>query len=343
MAKAATPKLAVAVSKAGGLGFIAAGYNSDNLEDLLEEAEKLLLQESTPDLKIKAETEGKGPKFLPIGVGFITWSASLGKALPCFPRYCPAAVWLFAPANGFKDIISWADQIRKATAGKTRIWVQVGCVADAVDVVEAIDPDVIVVQGVDAGGHALAQGASIISVLPEISDKLRELRPDPLRQINLIAAGGISDSRGVLAAMALGAQGCVLGTRFLASYECSVTDGYQKAIIDASDGGISTVRTTIYDKVRDIHGWPQGYDGRGLINKTYVDHVAGLSEFDNGNLYREELNRGYAGYGTDGRLTTYAGTGVGLIKKVIPAGDIVKSLHEGINAALYWRGNASRL
>ncbi|KAJ5974377.1 hypothetical protein N7481_011587 [Penicillium waksmanii] len=343
MAKAATPKLAVAVSKAGGLGFIAAGYQSDYLEDLLEEAEKLLLQESTPDMRIKTEAEDKGPKFLPIGVGFIAWSASLGKALPCFSRYCPAAVWLFAPARGFKDLIPWADQIRKATAGKTRIWVQVGCVADAVEVVEAIGPDVIVVQGVDAGGHALAQGASIISLLPEISDKLRELRSDPTRRIDLIAAGGISDSRGVLAAMALGAQGCVLGTRFLASYECSVTGGYQEAILDASDGGISTVRTTIYDKVRDIHGWPQTYDGRGLINKTYVDHVAGLSEIENGRLYREELNRGDGGYGTDGRLTTYAGTGVGLIKKVIPAGDIVKSLHEGINAALNGRGNISRL
>lgn len=170
MAKAATPKLAVAVSKAGGLGFLAAGYNSDNLEDLLEEAEKLLFETSTPDAKIKAETEFKSPKFLPIGVGFITWSASLEKALPCFSKYCPAAVWLFAPANGVKDLVPWANQIRKATASKIKIWVQVGCVADALEVVATIDPDVIVVQGVDAGGHALAQGASIVSLLPEISD-----------------------------------------------------------------------------------------------------------------------------------------------------------------------------
>lgn len=143
--------------------------------------------------------------------------------------------------------------------------------------------------------------------------------------------------------MALGAQGCVLGTRFLASSECSVTNGYQRAILDASDGGISTVRTTIYDKVRGIHGWPQSYDGRGLINNTYLDHVAGLSEIHNGKLYCEELDRKDGGYGTDGRLTTYAGTGVGLIKKVIPAGEIVNSLHEGVNDALHGRGAASRL
>jgi nitronate monooxygenase len=71
--------------------------------------------------------------------------------------------------------------------------------------------------------------------------------------------------------------------------------------------------------------------------------MAGLSEIENGKLYRDELDRGDGGYGTDGRLTTYAGTGVGLIKKVTPAGDIVKSLHEEVSATLYGGGNLSRL
>ncbi|KAJ5200538.1 Aldolase-type TIM barrel [Penicillium cf. griseofulvum] len=326
MAKVAMPKLAVAVSRAGGLGFIAAGYHSDHLGDLLEEAEDLL-QEGVAD--ISAENEKGTPKFLPIGVGFITWSASLENALPAFSRYCPAAVWLFAPPKGFQDLIPWATKIREATASKSNIWVQVGSVSDAVEVVEAIDPDVIVVQGIDAGGHSLARGASIISLVPEITDKLRELRPYPRKRANVLAAGGISDSRGVAAAMHLGAQGCVLGTRFLASPESKVARGYQKATLDASDGGISTARTKIYDKVRDIHGWPEGYDGRGLINKTFLDHLGGLSEVKNRELYREELSKGNKGYGPNGRLTTYAGTGVGLIREVMPAGDIVKSLREG--------------
>ncbi|KAJ5244437.1 hypothetical protein N7489_004533 [Penicillium chrysogenum] len=340
MAKVAMPKLAAAVSKAGGLGFIAAGYHSDHLEDLLEEAEDLL-QEGTAESPIKVE-EGT-PKFLPVGVGFITWSASLEKALPSFSRYCPAAVWLFAPPQGFRDLIPWATRIREATACRTKIWVQVGSVSDAVEVVEAIDPDVIVVQGLDAGGHSLARGASIVSLVPEIKDKLQELRPFPQKQIDVFAAGGISDSRGVAAAVALGAHGCVLGTRFLASPESLVAHGYQKALLDASDGGTSTVRTKIYDKVRDIHGWPEGYDGRGLINRTFIDHLNGLSEVKNREMYREELNRGDEGYGLNGRLTTYAGTGVGLIREVIPAGDIVKSLREGARALLYGPHNVSKL
>lgn len=331
MAKVAMPKLAVAVSKAGGLGFIAAGYHSDHLEDLLEEAEDLLQdgQSYTP-----AESEAGVPKFLPVGVGFITWSASLEKALPSFSRYCPAAIWLFAPPNGFQDLIPWTSKIREATALRTKIWVQVGSVADAVEVVNAIDPDVIVVQGLDAGGHSLAHGASIVSLVPEINDKLQQLRPYPQKRARVVAAGGITDSRGVVAAMALGAEGCVLGTRFLASPESMVPHGYQKAILDASDGGISTIRTTIYDKVRDIHGWPEGYDGRGLINCTYLDSLGGLSDVKNRELYREELERGDVGYGPKGRLTTYAGTGVGLIREIMPAGDIVKSMREGARKLL---------
>lgn len=332
MAKVAMPKLAVAVSRAGGIGFIAAGYHSDHLEDLLEEAEDLF-QEGPPDTPIESE---KGfPKFLRIGVGFITWSASLEKALPCFSRYYPAAVWLFAPPKGFQDLVPWATKIREATTSRTKIWVQVGSISDAVEVVNAIDPDVIVVQGLDAGGHSLARGASIVSLVPEINDKLLELRPYPQKRADVLAAGAISDGRGVAGAMALGAQGCVLGTRFLASPESMVAYGYQKAILEASDGGITTVRTKIYDKVRDIHGWPEGYDGRGLINKTYLDHLGGLSEVKNRELYREELNRGDEGYGPNGRLTTYAGTGVGLIKEVISAEDIVKSLREGARNILF--------
>ncbi|KAJ5281298.1 hypothetical protein N7478_006670 [Penicillium angulare] len=114
-----------------------------------------------------------------------------------------------------------------------------------------------------------------------------------------------------------------------------IAHGYQKAILDSSDGGINTVRTTIYDKVRDIHGWPEGYYGRGLINCTYLDDLEGLSEVKNRELYCEELNKGDVGYGPKGRLTTYAGTGIGLISEIITAGDIVKSMHEGVHQILH--------
>lgn len=332
MAKVAMPKLAVAVSVAGGLGFIAAGYHSDHLEDLLEEADDQLSEQ-----KANNQTEGNTlePKFLPVGVGFITWSASLDAAMPAFKKYWPCAVWLFAPPHGFQDLVPWATRIRETTSHKSKIWVQVGSVADAVEVAGVVKPDIIVVQGSDAGGHSLARGASIVSLVPETRDKLQKIWAPTQGHISVLAAGGISDGRGVAAAINLGAQGCVLGTRFLASPESLIAHGYQKEILRASDGGISTTRTNIYDRVRDIHGWPNGYDGRGVINRTYVDATGGLSEVENRELYREELNKDDEGYGPEGRLCTYAGTGVGLVKSVMSAGDIVTSTREDANRLLY--------
>ncbi|KAL2129355.1 hypothetical protein VTI74DRAFT_7904 [Chaetomium olivicolor] len=310
MARVAKPLLAVSVSRAGGLGFIAAGYTSDNLYQLLEEAANLLSEENV--------SSSRDIGVLPVGVGFITWSASLETALPAIEKHRPCAAWLFAPPSGLRDLVPWVDQIREVTERKTKIWLQIGCVADAVEAAAMLQPDVLVVQGIDAGGHALGRSASIVSLLPEIRDNLRH--------IPLLAAGGISDGRGVVAAMVLGAQGCALGTRFLASPEAQISDGYQKEVLRASDGGVSTVRTHIYDRVRDIYGWPDRYDGRGLINRTYVDASNGMDEEENRDLYLQEMEKGGSGYGPEGRMTTYAGTGVGLIREVMPAGEIVKSL-----------------
>nr|CEG03786.1 unnamed protein product [Fusarium acuminatum CS5907] len=330
MAKVSTPTLAVAVSKAGGLGFIGAGYTSHKLEESLEEATNLLSEGS--DALAIGESDN-----LPVGVGFITWSASLEAAIPALRKYRPCAVWLFAPPRTIHDLIPWVQQIREATSHASKIWVQIGSVADAILATKLLQPSVLVVQGTDAGGHGLARGASVISLVPEVHDKIRKVQAQQQRvehPIQLLAAGGISDGRGLAASVLLGAQGCVLGTRFLASPEAFIADGYKKEVLRASDGGCSTVRTTIYDKVRDIHGWPIYYDGRGLINRTYIDSVNGLSEEDNQDLYKDEMEKGSEGYGPNGRITTYAGTGVGLIDEVMPARDIVFSVRREANRLL---------
>ena len=106
---------------------------------------------------------------------------------------------------------------------KTKIWIQIGTVSDAVEVAHLCAPDVLVVQGADAGGHGLAQGAGIASLLPEVADALREVGKD---FIPLVAAGGIVEGRGVAACIASGANTVVIGTRFLASREANITKGY---------------------------------------------------------------------------------------------------------------------
>jgi nitronate monooxygenase len=330
MLNIAKANLAVAVSLAGGLGFVAGGYDLSHLEKELVDARRLI-NEATFETSYRQKNSPDLP-VLPIGIGFLNWGASLETALPLIKTYRPCAIWLFAPKTGADDLLPWVQRIRSDTSYKVKIWVQLCCVADAMEYVQKLQPDVLVVQGCDAGGHGYAKSASIITLLPEILDQLNLARPVESHKLHrplIVAAGGIVDGRGVAAAVTLGADGCAMGTRFLASPEAQISKGYQKEILRASDGGVSTVRSTVYDKVRGIYGWPRRFDGRGLINRSYEDILNEvITEDENRQLYEREKLKGDDGWGPQGRMTTYAGTGVGLIREVLPAGQIVTKIRQ---------------
>jgi len=266
-------------------------------------------------------------------VGFINWGSSLSTAIPVIQKYRPAAAWFFAPTS-ISSLVEWTKETRKASPD-TQIWVQVGSVSDALSVVKDVKPDVLVVQGSDAGGHGLALGAGVISLVPEVIDAVEALvvnegRSSPL----IIAAGGIVEARGAAAAFALGVSGVAMGTRFLASKEAVVAKGYQHEVLRAKDGGQTTIRSKLYDNLRGTTGWGESYDGRGIINKSYGDAVAGLDEDENKKLYEEAMKKGDEGWGVEGRLTTYAGTGIGLVKEVKSAGEIVREVSDGARDVL---------
>ncbi|PMD34694.1 NPD-domain-containing protein [Hyaloscypha variabilis F] len=311
---AASP-LAAAVSRAGGLGFLGIGTDTSTFLSLLNEAIATFQASPIPN------TPGD---ILPVGVGFICWGANLSMALSVMQSspLKPAAAWLFAPRET-KDLVAWTEEIRKASSGKTKIWVQVGTVTMALDVAKRCKPDVLVIQGSDAGGHGLAQSSSIITLLPECADALAR---EQFGDIPLIATGGIVDGRGLAAALMLGASGVCLGTRFLASPEAAISEGYRNAVIQTKDGGVNTARTTVYDQLRGTVGWPETYNGRGVLNQSFRDHESGMSEEENKKLYVDATKLGDQGWGSNGRMTTYAGTGVGLIQSVMPAADIVKEV-----------------
>lgn len=325
----AGPKLAVDVSLAGGLGFLAAGMDVTVLPSLFQSASDLLASSPLSDSKPPNSC-------LPIGVGFINWGADLNLSMQEIKKWKPAAAWFFGPKN-IKDLELWAEETRKASPA-TKIWVQVGTVAMTVAVAKACHPDVLVIQGSDAGGHGLAQNSSLISLLPECRDALDAAG---FENIALVAAGGIVEGRGAAAALTLGADGIAMGTRFLASKEAVISAGYQKAVLDAKDGGVTTIRTSVYDKLRGTDGWPEGYNARGVINQSFVDHQAGMTEEENQRLYDEAMKLGDEGWGTEGRITTYAGTGVGLVGEVKPARDIVEEVRTQAKLAAAW--TSSRL
>jgi nitronate monooxygenase len=312
----------------GGIGFIGSGTDTSTLSQDLKSASKLI-----KDSDFKTESG-----CLPIGVGFINWGADRETAMPLIAQFRPAAVWFFAPTD-LESLHVWASQVRQ-TSPDTKVWIQVGSVQEAIEVVNNVKPDVLVVQGTDAGGHGLVRGAGLISLLPEIHDAIRKLYhknpfvSSPLPMPVFVAAGGIVEGRGAAAAFALGASGVVLGTRLLASPEAKISKGYQNEILRATDGGQTTVRTKVYDNLRGTTGWAHTHNGRGIINKSYTDAIEGMSEEENKTLYDTEAKKGDEGWGVNARMTTYAGTGVGLILKVRPVREIVNEVRADAKVAM---------
>jgi enoyl-[acyl-carrier protein] reductase II len=109
----------------------------------------------------------------------------------------------------------------------------------------------IICEGQESGGSIGRQ--SLFSLLPQVVDAV---------QIPVIAAGGIADNRGMRAAFALGAQGIQMGTRFLASSECCISEDYKQRIIRARD----TDSMVIFSKIN--------YPARVIKNKFSVDYIA---------------------------------------------------------------------
>jgi nitronate monooxygenase len=143
----AGPSLAIAVSSAGGLGFIGPGASPSDLESSLSLTSQLI--SSSPSLSKFAQETGT----LPIGVGFQTWAGDLRVATQVLEKFKPSAVWLFAPRHGQKELDEWSRTIRDVRRG-TKIWIQVPSVADAVTAAKSEErADVLVVQGADAGGR----------------------------------------------------------------------------------------------------------------------------------------------------------------------------------------------
>lgn len=313
----ATKTMAVAVTQAGGFGFVGGGFDftSTSTQGSALSSELTLAREL---LKIpNSET-------IPIGVGFITSKCIpadfIENLIPVISEHRPAAIWLFAPPNRechAKIIPALKD------AGQSwglKVFVQVGSVQSAREAVED-GADVVVAQGIDAGGHQWAKGAGLISLVPEVIDMLAEGFPDS--HVQVIAAGGIMDGRGIAAAFALGASGAVMGTRFVATEECPAPENVKSLMIAVKDGGQSTTKSTMFDDIQGTAIWPTVYDGRAIIGDSFKDHLSGLSVEENIAKYKAALENG-----NTSRKIVWVGTGVGIIKSVVSASEVVKNSQE---------------
>jgi nitronate monooxygenase len=159
------------------------------------------------------EDQTEETEILPVGIGLLTFHNDDPSGLiPLIRRHRPVATWLFAQAS--QQHAALISALKPAGASwNMKIFVQIGSVRSAMLAVQE-GADVIVVQGSDAGGHQFAKNASLMTLLPEVSDAVRDVRPD----IPILAAGGIMDGRGIVAALALG-MAFLLTREFLFSFK----------------------------------------------------------------------------------------------------------------------------
>jgi len=227
--------------------------------------------------------------------------------------------------------------IAKAKRAGCLVLYQVGSVADAVKAEDA-GADVIIVQGVEAGGHVWGKrGLSVL--LPEVVDAV---------EVPVVASGGIVDGRGLAAALALGADGVHCGTAFLASVESFAHDYHKQRIVDA--GPDSTVHTDIF-----AINWPPNSPVRVLQNSVTAAAGDKLWGYHPDKLPREVIaaEDGWPIYRyntasplkvTSGNLEAmalYAGDGAARVTGIRPAREIVERMMAEAIATI--RGNAARI
>jgi nitronate monooxygenase len=274
--------LTAAVSNAGGLGLLGGGNG-----DL-----------SWLDRELPVAAEGTSQ---PWGVGFQSWAIDTGTVERAL-QYRPRAVML-----SFGDPRPFTGPIRRAGAA---LIIQVTDLEEARQALDA-GADVIVAQGTEAGGHGARSGRSTLPFVPVVVDLAA---PTPV-----LAAGGIADGRGVAAALALGAAGALIGTRFQATPESLAGPEIKKAIVEGH--GEDTERSRVLDIARGSR-WPARYPGRTL-GHPFLDEWRGRDGELAASAEAKQAYRDGVARGDLPPQPVWAGEAVDLISDLLPAADLV--------------------
>lgn len=298
------PALASAVSNAGGLGSIAmTGWGADGVRERLLEAQTMTNHGIVANV------------LLPYDV-----SAEIDAILAMPPK----VVSFF-----WGDITPYVDRVHETGS---LVMATVGSVDEAKRAAGA-GADMIVAQGWEAGGHV----RGTVATMPLVPAVVDAVAPVPV-----IAAGGITDGRGLAAALCLGAQAAWIGTRFLAAEEADIHPRYQSQVFSAAAD--DTYYSTLFDG-----GWPDA-PGRVIKNDTIENWIASdqpaigsrpgendvIAQDGDGNPIKR-----YAAYAMRADMSgdveaapLWAGQGVGLVKRSQSAAEIVEELVREAKGAL---------
>ncbi|KAH9933443.1 2-nitropropane dioxygenase [Fomitopsis serialis] len=302
MTDATTPALVAAVINAGGFGFLGSGRSSAaKIVADIDEARALVAPE----------------KQHLVGVGFVGWA--LDRTDPTTVKTVLAknvAAVLFAYGRDLRKYVAEVREFDAAHEHKTLVFVTVNTVEEASRVAKEWKPDVLVVQGYEAGGRANVNSPSTKDFLQLVAETI----PDhPL----LVSAGGITKGSQIAELLETGAAGLSEAKQLL---------------IEA--GADSTARSPIFDVIFPDNVWPDGIQARclktGIV--TYEARVAELTAKQSESA-KEELETLKAQLRTkidsdkDYPLI-YAGLGVAELKSIQPAFDVARGLHDETVEAL---------
>src|SRR6267378_2794541 len=298
MSGATTAELVAAVSGAGGLGTL--GVSSMPPEDIRASVEK-----------VRALTDR------PFGLNLLLFDVDeerVNAVVAARPRVV-ATAW---PRPEY-DLRALTDRVHASGALHMH---QADTLGEAKRAADA-GVDVVVAQGTEGGGHV-----GVMATLPLARMVIRALPNLPV-----LVAGGIADGHGIAAALVLGADGVLLGTRFLATNEAPLPDGYKRAIV-ASDG-----HDTLISEIPDIANgqvWPGAY--ARVRRNAFIEAWLGR-EGELRRRWREVLPQLQAARaaGDADHGTLLMGEDAGLIDSIEPAGALVTRLAAEAEAILRQR------
>jgi nitronate monooxygenase len=215
-----------------------------------------------------------------------------------------------------------APYVAAARAAGARLVAQV---QDADSARRAIDAgiDAVIAQGTEAGGHTGGVGTlPLLQLVLELAEG---------ENVPVLAAGGIASGRGIAAALAMGCAGVWVGTPFVATAEALGSEAAKGRVLRAKE--TETVHTHVFDIVQGV-AWPDEYPGRALVNdftarwhgrehELHAELPAAQAVFEDARK-RDDYTTAYI----------YAGQSVGLVREVVPAGELVARLMMEAEAAL---------
>ena len=280
MAQIAKHELASAVSNAGGLGIIASGGMS--IEQIREEI-----------VNCKKHTDK------PFAVNLMLMMHNIDEIIDVVIE------------EGVGIVTTGAGTPRKYMPKLKEAGIKVIPVIPSVKAakkMEELGCDAVVVEGMEAGGHV--GESTTMALLPQVTSAVN---------IPVIAAGGIADGRGVAAAYCLGASGVQMGTVFLATEECPVSENYKNAIVEAVDTSTTLTGTKFGAPVRGI---------KNELTKRYHE----LEEKSSTLMELEELTLGslrkaaYEGDVENGSIMS--GQIAGLVNEIRPVKDVIEGIFE---------------